>query len=194
MKVVFHVGQAKTGTTAIQKSMSANRQALLDQGILYPKNNSGKILRQIEKFSAMGDVIVRQFSREMLVDNDIVKDACDAVGIDPHQFRTLAKEPNSSISAEGGMLLQEYRRRHHLQKDNIFTKDTNAFIQKIRQVENNHPDVFTKIKVRRGLAQVLDQERPDTEKNFRTLWCRLKPKLRGVISRRAGFDGCCRCG
>lgn len=36
MKVVFHFGPPKSGTSAIQKWMSSNRQWLIEQGIYYP--------------------------------------------------------------------------------------------------------------------------------------------------------------
>jgi hypothetical protein len=36
-KLVLHVGFHKTGTTALQYTLSSNRQALLEQGVIYPK-------------------------------------------------------------------------------------------------------------------------------------------------------------
>lgn len=35
-KLIIHIGMAKTGTTAVQSYMYANRLALLEQGINYP--------------------------------------------------------------------------------------------------------------------------------------------------------------
>jgi len=40
MKVVAHIGLHKTGTTSIQLSLAKNRDALLEQGILYPHAGS----------------------------------------------------------------------------------------------------------------------------------------------------------
>lgn len=36
MKIVVHAGMAKTGSSAIQKTLSSNRDALWEQGIIYP--------------------------------------------------------------------------------------------------------------------------------------------------------------
>lgn len=36
MKVILHIGQSKTGTSAIQNCLSQNRELLLKRGILYP--------------------------------------------------------------------------------------------------------------------------------------------------------------
>ena len=41
MRTIFHVGHAKTGTTALQAIMEASRGALLERGVLYPSNPSG---------------------------------------------------------------------------------------------------------------------------------------------------------
>lgn len=37
-RVVLHVGMAKTGSTAVQNVMAANREALLAQGVLFPQS------------------------------------------------------------------------------------------------------------------------------------------------------------
>lgn len=36
--VILHVGQAKAGSTAIQNALDANRDALLEQGVLFPRS------------------------------------------------------------------------------------------------------------------------------------------------------------
>ena len=36
MKILLHIGQPKTGTSAIQTFLSANRKALRIAGVLYP--------------------------------------------------------------------------------------------------------------------------------------------------------------
>lgn len=42
MKVVIHIGAPKTGSTAIQSAFSANRDQLLEHGILYPRLRMAK--------------------------------------------------------------------------------------------------------------------------------------------------------
>jgi hypothetical protein len=37
-RLVIHVGPHKTGTTSVQSTLHANRQALLRQGVLYPSS------------------------------------------------------------------------------------------------------------------------------------------------------------
>ena len=41
MRTVFHVGHSKTGSTAIQATLHASREALLARGVLYPANPNG---------------------------------------------------------------------------------------------------------------------------------------------------------
>ncbi|HEX2590792.1 MAG TPA: hypothetical protein VHL34_04830 [Rhizomicrobium sp.] len=41
MRVLLHIGQSKTGTTSLQQSLFAARDALLAKGILYPTPGSG---------------------------------------------------------------------------------------------------------------------------------------------------------
>ena len=41
MRTIFHVGHAKTGTTALQAILNASRDALTERGVLYPANPNG---------------------------------------------------------------------------------------------------------------------------------------------------------
>ena len=41
MRTIFHVGHAKTGSTALQAALSASRRALSTRGVLYPRNPNG---------------------------------------------------------------------------------------------------------------------------------------------------------
>ena len=40
-RIVIHAGFFKTGTTALQSSLAANREKLLQNGVLYPALSSG---------------------------------------------------------------------------------------------------------------------------------------------------------
>jgi hypothetical protein len=42
MRTIFHVGHAKTGTTALQATLEHSREALLRSGVLYPSNPHGQ--------------------------------------------------------------------------------------------------------------------------------------------------------
>lgn len=307
MKIIIHAGRAKTGTTAIQKTMKTNRERLLDQGVLYPQTfvrevdhsgmtvplrnrvqrsmvsklgsdyqkaleisytewakvgdqvrsteahtvlisseflfgarhirkipdliqeyfgqpaelsfliylrrpsehytsflqqklkaghslpNTGSeaVLRRIRKFLPMGDTQVRLFSRDALYGNDIVADFCFATGIDFGRLEGLSSDSNTSISAEAAILLQEYRRQHHLKNENVFTKDTQEFIKTLRLVETRNPDAFTKIRLRPEVAQMLDRETQDSKKIFKRFGIQLS-RDHGVVpvqeQELAGFE------
>lgn len=276
-KVVIHVGQAKTGTTTLQKTLNQNRNIILEQGYLYPKpkfvvshhvltvpfarnvqrslvqhlGNDHEIASQIAfqqwdelskeaklknpevlllsseffyyvpkvgevpqlierlfgphinielivylrshsehyislvqqhlkahhnlpknalksnyrehfgKLSSVGKVIARKFDRKSMKDGDIVTDFCDVVGIDATKLNYKTASENASISAEGMVLLQEYRRKYHRDKPNVFTDDTNQLIRNIAKIEAAHPGMYTKPKLLPEFAQILDRDTDD---------------------------------
>nr|WP_319513667.1 hypothetical protein [uncultured Cohaesibacter sp.] len=278
MKIVFHIGQAKTGTTSIQRHMFCNRDQLAKQGILYPLLSTGgtnhgvltvptlqriqrslvskigsdynsalqtslnawskiaqsinetrprmllissefffdtpqvklledlvrkyfsddpdltflcyvrassdwyaslmqqklkasykippckpaRILKSIAQFSSIGSVQVRPFNREQLKNHDIVDDFCSALNIELTNMKSVSTISNQSLSAEGTILLQEYRKKHHFDRENVFTKDTKIFISKIIEEENSVPKTYTKLKLKPAIAQFLDRESDQT--------------------------------
>lgn len=70
-------------------------------------------LARLELIEQIAPVRARRFARDSLTDGDIVADFCALNGIDSGELRRRATEANTSISAEGMILLQDYRRRHH---------------------------------------------------------------------------------
>lgn len=275
IRVVFHIGSAKTGTTAIQQFFFRNRRALLEQGLLYPKMLDRKrhhkllsvpfdetvqrgtpfgadyaaavedaraawagvrrqiankrpgtvlissefllmathveriagfvdpylgsdaaleflvylrppsewyvsamqqwfkasahllpldpppVLAQLDRFAALGKVTARRFDRAAFRDGSVISDVCDLVGVDSAPLDHGGLEANTSISAEGIILLQAYRRRHHAEREAVFTPDTRAYIDKIAAEEAAHPGLYTKPRLKPELARVLDRETPD---------------------------------
>mgnify|MGYP001627946095 CR=1 FL=1 len=277
MNICFHIGQAKTGTTAIQKCFSKNRQELLGMGFLYPKsvfggNNHGvmaipimgfvqrtlkskvgadydraldaaheawaaaaqearqtrphtiiissefffkarnvreisqiverhfgtvsemtflayvrrpsqhyvsfmqqqlranhrvpvlkvdPILEQLVKYSEIGEVRVQRFSRESMYDGDVTHDICEKLGVDFVKLKPNPAEQNVSLSAEGTIVLQQYRRDRHRNRNNVFTEDTHDLIRQILREEAEHHGGYTKLCLRPEIAQALDRDTPE---------------------------------
>ena len=60
MNIVFHIGHYKTGTSAIQAFLKANRELLIKSGTLYPQVISSPNLSQHSLL--VGDVIAGRSS------------------------------------------------------------------------------------------------------------------------------------
>jgi hypothetical protein len=90
-------------------------------------------------------------------------DACCPGAIPAAEIPGLSA--NTSLSAEGIAILQEYRELHHAKEHNVFSKDTGRVIQAIleadRQLGTN-----TRPKLRPEIADQLDYGSPDV------LWLR----------------------
>ncbi len=56
MNIVIHIGQPKTGTTAIQRVLFQNQDALLQQGFLYPTPHGGIVNHGVMTVPIMGEV------------------------------------------------------------------------------------------------------------------------------------------
>lgn len=121
-------------------------------------------LDQLERFSRIGKVVVRKFSRTELIGGDIVIDACSTLGIDSRRFSRHNWDANTSISAEGIILLQRYRRKYHSNNENIFTEDTDSLLMRIVREEQNNPNLYTKPKLKAEFAQTLDKETSSMKK------------------------------
>lgn len=115
-------------------------------------------ISQIRKFGGIGALVLRKFARPDLVDGDIVQDFCQTLGIDPDPLRHLPDAANATLSAEGVILLQDYRRRHHAERDNVFTEDTHRYIARINEICSNDPHLCTRPQLRPEFAQALDRD------------------------------------
>jgi hypothetical protein len=62
MKVTLHIGQSKTGTSAIQSFLTINRKALADQGILYPAASVWGMPVDLGSHNAVADAIAGKVS------------------------------------------------------------------------------------------------------------------------------------
>jgi len=58
MKVLLHIGQSKTGTSAIQAYLTLNRARLAEQGILYPTVKVGGLPVDIGNHNAVADALM----------------------------------------------------------------------------------------------------------------------------------------
>jgi|GEM_PF-1476262 len=119
------------------------------------------MLKQLDRYSSLGKVMVRKYDRAGFKDGSVISDICDLVGVDSTALDHKDLQANISLSAEGIILLQDYRRRYHAGREAIFTADTKAFIGKIAQEESAHPGLYTKPRLRTEIARALDRETPD---------------------------------
>lgn len=55
MKAILHIGQSKTGTSAIQTFLAENRSALLKQGVLYPDITVGGVYLEMVQHNSIAD-------------------------------------------------------------------------------------------------------------------------------------------
>ena len=119
---------------------------------------------QLESYSTIGEVVARKFARDQLKNGDVTEDICDVLGIKTAGFKDIPAEANTSVSAEGIILLQEYRETHHGDRNNVFTADTKDLLKKIAAEESKSAGTYTRPRLRPEIAQALDQETDDTRK------------------------------
>ncbi len=99
-QVYFHVGAPKTGTTFLQGVMRHNREALRDQGVLYPGTtardhlHASQVVREVTKQPRRGDR-VEAWDR-------LVAELADwqGVGIISHEFFGMATEEQARTAIE----------------------------------------------------------------------------------------------
>lgn len=58
-KLILHIGQSKTGTSAIQDHLARNRSSLLKEGYLYPRIIRGNVPLDIANHNGFADSLVR---------------------------------------------------------------------------------------------------------------------------------------
>lgn len=61
MEILLHVGQSKTGTSAIQRFLALNRVALAAQGILYPGVVVNGVAIQLEQHNCVVDALTERY-------------------------------------------------------------------------------------------------------------------------------------
>ncbi len=92
MKILLHIGQSKTGTSAIQSFLLLNREKLLKAGYLYPNVRLGNFTVNIANHNAVADSLTNRLQYPFLSPDQYFK-----------QFFSQAKESNAKcmiISAE----------------------------------------------------------------------------------------------
>ncbi|MDZ5621224.1 hypothetical protein [Nocardioides bizhenqiangii] len=99
-QVYFHVGAPKTGTTFLQGVMRHNREALREQGVLYPGTtardhlHASQVVREVTKHPLRPE---RSESWDRLVDELA---AWPGVGIISHEFFGMATEEQARAALE----------------------------------------------------------------------------------------------
>lgn len=92
-----------------------------------------KILRNWHR--AFPNLIVRPFDRAQLREGDVVADFLHVVsehfGTDLTESKIESVSSNESISAEGMLILQQYRERFHSERDNIYQEDSSELIRQL---------------------------------------------------------------
>jgi len=58
LKTLLHIGQSKTGTSAIQAFLAQNRRELSASGVLYPQVRVGRLLLDVQSHNAVADALV----------------------------------------------------------------------------------------------------------------------------------------
>ena len=58
MRILLHIGQSKTGTSAIQGYLTSNRHRLLEAGVLFPSVKIGGLNIDLESHNAVADTLV----------------------------------------------------------------------------------------------------------------------------------------
>ncbi|WP_162799103.1 hypothetical protein [Paracoccus indicus] len=128
---------------------------------------SGKIcplpainLERLKLLSSIAKLRIRKFSKSGLIDNDITSDFCYHNKIDCAKFSRTTKKANVSLCAEGMILLQEYRKNNHADKQNIFTEDTKKLINLISSEQTQYPGRYTKPSLKPEFSKILDGPTP----------------------------------
>src|SRR3989344_5912389 len=83
MQFILHIGQSKTGTTALQRFLSANRAGLVRRGILYPDVQLGGIRLNVLNHNPFADSLAGEVRHPHLSPEEYIK-----------QFREQAVESN----------------------------------------------------------------------------------------------------
>lgn len=60
MKILLHIGQSKTGTSAIQEFLTLNKDRLREAGFLYPGVKLGGITVDIGAHNSVADALTRK--------------------------------------------------------------------------------------------------------------------------------------
>lgn len=118
MEVVVHLGPNKTGTTALQRTLSANRKALLRQGVLYPCLRSQEYHHNI---LVSGSKEIDKFPRLLA-----------------HYFRTAGETPTERFDSEVDCIREQVRRERPgivvFSGENLFSDGAHTQLEFWREV------------------------------------------------------------
>lgn len=133
----------------VQQKLKASHKLMLP-----PELDIGRL----QELSEIGKIRLRKFALNSMVNGDIVSDFCAIMGINDDRFVRGKRDDNKSISAEGMILLQEYRARNCADQDNTFSEGTRNFIKAISVEEARNPSRYTRPKLRLEFARWMDRD------------------------------------
>ena len=140
-KVYFHVGMPKTGTTTIQQSMDAARDALLSEGVIYPSGDHSDLLAGFHQVGS-GHFIYNLLKRtedEAREAFDTFLDAVWKQAKQPHETIVLSSEYFHSLRLDCIEKVDNYFRRRRYELRVIFyirhslAQATSSISQDIKQ-------------------------------------------------------------
>ena len=104
MRVIFHIGQQKTGSTAIQEALRRDRPRLLDRGILFPDTGHDPGLRDAKHANHNGLFLALHRGKSLSQTLDEIRtELSDQIA---------ENEPDTVlISAEAGFMAADLRKR-----------------------------------------------------------------------------------
>lgn len=92
-------------------------------------------------------VCVREFDRGKMVNSDVLQDfsviASEFFG---ECILLKGKSTNESVSAEGMVILQEFRKKFFLDKEDCFFKESNFLLKRIKEIECDYSGTKPKLK------------------------------------------------
>lgn len=92
---------------------------------------------RLEKWNQSGTLTVREFSREKLIDGDVVSDFLETCELGQDIVPLNArKRVNETISAESMSIIVDYRRTLHAESENKFMPDSSLLFRRLRLIES----------------------------------------------------------
>ncbi len=117
------------------------------------------------RWSQVGSINARVYDPDTLKDGCIVRDFLDAIG--SMVPGVTVQKANEGISAEGMHALIRHREHAFPESHNQFHPQSSHLLDKIRLVEYENPDVFSKPRLHETLRLWLDRETEDLDKLYR---------------------------
>ncbi len=121
--------------------LSASQQRLRASSQFKPifEVNTNSILDGFERLCPNYSITVRTFDRKLMTGGNIVADFAEAYIPECRstlESSNVKSKPNLSFSAETMVILQEFRRVHFGDQEDVFNKETRRFMRELRQIDS----------------------------------------------------------